>query len=191
MWRKLLNYLQNIIMNDFMPKDYEVPKSQGGGYMKFKKWDNKFRILDSMIVWYEYFTVENKPKRSPEYPWSTPNDIKDDWKVKHFWAFPVWNYQDEAIQILEVTQVSIQESIEAYVKNEKRGSPFEYDIIVNRSGEWLETKYQVTVDPKEALSKEIEEAKKEMNIDMNQLFLGDSPFVDSKEEKKEEDNLPF
>ena len=178
-------------MNDFMPKDYTTPKSSGGAYMKLIKWDNKFRILDAMLVGYVYFTEENKPVRSKEHPGVTPDDMKKDpsSRVKHFWAFPVWNYADSEVQILEISQVSIQEAIEAYVKNEKRGSPFNYDINVSKTGEKLETKYIVSVDPKET-NKEATKAYEEISIDLDQLFLtGGNPFMET-EGKKEED-MPF
>ena len=40
----------------FLPDGYEVPKSSGGGYMKFKQGANKFRILSSPVLGWEYWT---------------------------------------------------------------------------------------------------------------------------------------
>ena len=168
-------------MNDFLPEWYQAPKTEGG-YMKFKKWQNKFRILGKSIVGWEYFTTDNKPKRFPmDQKPEHPTDIKKDdkgnaSKVKHFRAFPVYNYQDNAIQLLELTQASIMGTIKEYVENPKWWSPVDYDIIVSKEGEWLDTEYTVTVDPKEPIAKEILEWYFAMWINTEALFAGENPF---------------
>lgn len=77
--------------NSRLPENYEPAKTGGGNYTKLQDGDTKIRILTSPIIGYEYFAVDNKPKRSRTMFTSTP-DIKDDSKVKEFWAFVVWNY---------------------------------------------------------------------------------------------------
>ena len=42
------NNLNNKTM-DFLPDNYEAPQG-GGGYMKFQKGDNKFRIVGKPII---------------------------------------------------------------------------------------------------------------------------------------------
>src|SRR5450631_2343024 len=74
----------------FLPEGYEVPKSSGGGYMKFKPGANKFRILSAPVMGWEYWTESKKPVRAKER-WSIiPVDAdisgKNGWNPKHFWV---------------------------------------------------------------------------------------------------------
>lgn len=157
-----------------LPENYEPTESNGSNYVKLKDGDTKIRILTSPIVWFEYFTVDNKPKRSKVMFTSTA-DMKDAGKVKEFRAFAVWNYAEEKVQIMEITQASIKSQIYKLANDEDFGDPKTYDLKINRSGKDLETKYQVIAlgqkpfDNKEA----IEEAK---NINLEALFTWEDPF---------------
>lgn len=136
-------------MNDFLPSNYEVPQSEGN-YMKLKQGSNTLRVLSSAIVGYEYWNKESKPIRSRVPFTETPDDAKLDngqFKPKHFWAFLVYNYDAKKVQILEVTQSTIQSAIEALVKNPKWGTPLKYDICITREGEKLDTEYAVVPEP--------------------------------------------
>lgn len=166
---------------DFLPKDYTAPSSTGN-YMKFKDGENTFRILSSAITGFEYWTLDNKPVRLTEKPDKTPSDIKLDkdgkpTKIRHFWAFVVYNENEKAIQILEVTQSSIQEGIKALVDNKKWGNPTKYDITVSRSGEGLETEYQVIPNPHSDVDKEVTDEFKVKNVRLEALFDGADPFA--------------
>lgn len=166
--------------NNFLPSGYEVPVSPSN-YMKFAEGLNRFRILSSAIVGFEYFTKENKPVRSREVFEDMPSDIKIGGKVKPFWAFPVFNYQTATIQILELTQKSIMNAIKSLVDNPKWGKPFLYDIAVVRTGEGLETEYQTQGEPPIGeLSDEIKEAFMDKKINLNNLFDGKDPFGEGK-----------
>ncbi len=163
-------------MNDFFPNDnYKMPVTSN--YMKFLEGDNTFRVLGSAIVGYEYFNTENKPVRQKEEFDTEPSDMKKDGRVVHFWAFVVWNYTARKVQILELTQKGIMATMQSYIKNEKWGDPKDYDITVSREGSGLETKYNVTVNPKEELEPAIVDKYKAMKIDLNALYSGDDPFA--------------
>lgn len=160
-------------MDNFLPKDYKTPDNSD--YFKFKEGENPFRVLSSAIVGYEYFKEDNKPVRSKE-PFKLTPDIKKGGKVKHFWAFVVWNYNSEKIQILELTQSTIQGAIKAYADNKQWGDPKEYDIIVSKIGEGLGTEYNITVNPKAEIAKEILTVYKMRTINLEALYIGDNPF---------------
>lgn len=165
---------------EFLPKGYQVPKDSGS-YMKFKQGSNKFRILSSPILGKEGWTVDNKPVRvgiDQEVPKS---NLKPDKKVKHFWAMPVYNYAENKIQILEITQVGIQEIIRDYANNEDWGTPLEYDLTVNRKGEKFDTEYSVIAHPKKDLNvivKKLWDGVKEKGFDLHKLFTNENPFGD-------------
>lgn len=178
---------------DFLPNDYKEPVESK--YMKFQDGENRFRVLGSAVVGIEGWS-KNKPVRwhldedEPNVEWDTNRDGSAR-APKTFWAFPVWNYQDEKIQILEVTQKKIRGPIGALTKNPKWGSPFDYDIVVTRSGEGFDTDYIVAPDPKEEVSKEILEKYKKTPIDLEKLFTGEDPFSQTTEEKVDPDEVDF
>ena len=166
-----------------LPKGYEVPKTVGN-YMKFQKGLNKFRVLSDAIVGWEYWNTAGKPVRSPQSFSKVPDDVRHDPKndnpFKHFWAFVVWNYQDERVQILEITQKTIQQAIKGYNGNPDWGSPKEYDITVTREGDDLGTEYTVMPSPIKPLKKEIAEAVKKVSVDLTALYRGEDPFAKNK-----------
>jgi len=129
-------------MTKFLPENYEVPVS-ASNYTKLQDGENNIRVLSSAIIGYEYWNNENKPIRSKEYPKDTP-DIRLDkdgnpTRIKHFWAFVVWNYEQKRVQVLELTQKTLMGGIKALVDNEKWGDPKGYDLTITRIGEGLET----------------------------------------------------
>jgi hypothetical protein len=143
--------------------------------MKFQDGENKFRILSSPIMGWEdwkdrkpiRFRMSQKPEKSvdPEKP------------VKHFWAFIVWNYVVNRIQILEIIQASIRKRLEALSKDAEWGSPFFYDIKVIRRGQKIEVEYEVNpISPKE-LDPKIKEEFAKTPIDLEELFTGGDPLV--------------
>jgi hypothetical protein len=149
--------------------------------MKLEQGENTFRVLSSAIVGYEYWTEDNKPLRAKEPFKSTPN-IRKDSKVKHFWAFIVWNYKAEAVQIIEITQSTIQGAIKAIVDNKKWGDPKNYDITITRVGEGFDTEYSIMPNPHTELPDEIKLKYGAKKINLNALYTGDNPFEDVKQD---------
>lgn len=158
----------------FLPKDYKAPNTSN--YMKLVEGRNQFRVLGSAVVGFEYWNVDKKPVRSKEMWEELPVDIQVDkdgkYKITHFWAFPVWNYDAQRIQILELTQKSIMDVMKEYVENPAWGSPLEYDFIISRKGSGFDTEYSVTVNPKSPAP----EAKGVEKIKLESLFSGNDPF---------------
>lgn len=158
--------------NSFLPENYEAPTS--GGYMKLKDGDNRFRVLSKPIIgWLDW--DDKRPVRFPykEKPLKPLDSTKP---VKHFWAFVVYNYNEKAVQILEVTQATLQTQISVLSKDEDWGSPFEYDLKVNRSGQAMETKYNVIACPKKAITDDIMAVADAKPICLQSLFDGTDPF---------------
>jgi hypothetical protein len=159
----------------FLPDDYQAPKSSNN-YMKLQDGENKIRILSAPIFGWEdwlekkpiRFRFENKPCKSqdPKKP------------VRHFWAFIVWNYQEERIQILQLTQATIRNNIEALCKDEDWGDPYFYDIKIIRKGEGVDTEYMVNPLPHKVLNPIVVEAFKESPCNLEALFDSADPFSD-------------
>ncbi len=162
-------------MIDFLPDNYEVP-SKNDGYMKFVNGDNRFRILSKPIIGWEWWIDTDEGRRPQRIRMSENPPVSAGDKIKHFWAFVVWNYDAGKFQILEVTQKGIQKSIKGYAKDEDWGSPDQYDIVVTRSGDGLETEYEVKAKPAKLLDPEIQEKYEELSINLEALYDGADPF---------------
>jgi len=185
-----------------MPKGYEMPKSNSH-YLKLQDGDNLVRILAKPIMGWLDWSEDGDGKRSPvrtPFTDQKPAPIKADKPVKHFWAFPVWDYKDKAVKIWEITQASIQEVIYNLDSDESWGDPTGYDLKINRTGEKLETKYSVIARPPKPLAKEIIAEFKEVNPDLNELFSNGDPFAKQADQEPQEPgedeeinvaNIPF
>lgn len=162
--------------SSFLPVDYSAPKGSSN-YMRWEKGKNKFRILSRPIVGWEDWTLDKKPLRftmtqKPDKP------INPDKPIKFFWAQIVWNYQLSQIQILEITQRSIQSKIETLVKDEDWGNPFGFDITVTKEGEGLDTEYDVNPVPHKPVSEDILQAFRDKPCFLGALYQGADPFLD-------------
>lgn len=164
-------------MSDFLPDSYEVPQ-KSGNYMKLKDGENRFRILTSPILGYEWWEQDGESRKPVRVRMNTPIvTTPESEKAKHFWAMAVYNYRDEAIQILEITQATIQKAIKALAKDSDWGSPLGYDLVVTRSGKELNTEYTVQPKPAKELDKVVAEKFKATKIRLEALYDGEDPFA--------------
>lgn len=168
---------------DFLPEGYRSPV---GNYMKLEIGETTFRIMGSAIVGYEYWTNDNVCVRSRKEFMGTPKDIrvkdsKAD-RVKHFWAFPVWNVDAKKLQILEITQAGIQDAIKAYVANKKWGDPKGYDITISRAGSGLDTEYTIMANPHTPVETEALAAYEATPLNLQAMYDGEDPFAASDKE---------
>jgi len=168
--------------NDFLDSGYEVPKGPSN-YAKLEVGENKFRILSKALVGWEYFNNDQKPVRiegAPQ-PHVDKKLIKLDkygkQDLKHFWAMIVWNYNAKSIQILTITQSSIQNRIKELAQSSDWGSPYKYDITITKKGSGKETEYTVTPSPHKELPDEAKEAYKSKPCNIRALLNGTDPFA--------------
>lgn len=154
-----------------LPNTYEFKENTptAKNYTKITETPLKFRILTSPIIGYEYFTNDNKPKRSPEPFVSTP-DIRSDGRVKEFRAFVVWNYEEKHIQIMEITQQTLKKAIVDLTKDPDFGDPKNFDLKVYKTGKGKETKYTLLPLGKSAFTPDGETIEKIMQ-DTNNIRL--------------------
>ena len=157
----------------------------GGSYMKFVQGENKLRIvggsdtdppgfIQGMLGW----TTDDDNKRKP-HRWKIGEDVPKvtfSDKPKEFFTFVVWNYAEEALQIMELTQAGLKEKILELAKDEDWGDPRKYDISIIRNGEGIETSYVLTPKPHKKRSDEINEAVASMKVNLNALYEGGDPF---------------
>lgn len=184
-------------MNDFLSDDYKVP-NKADGYMKWQQGDNRFRIMGKPIVGWEWWIDIEDGKRKPirvhKEDQINISEVPEPDKVKHFWAMVVWDYESKGFKILEITQKGIQKTITNLSRDKDWGSPFDYDIVVNKTGEKMETEYQTTPKPKKVLDETILKAYKALQVNLEALYDGEDPFAMNQKEKTSEsidEDLPI
>lgn len=162
----------------FLPEGYEAPKSNGG-YMKLQEGENRIRILSQPIIGWEDWK-DNKPirYRMADKPVKSVDPRK---AVRHFWAFIVWNYSEQQIQVLHLTQSGIRSAIEALCKDSDWGAPYTYDLKIVKNGKGMETEYVVNPVPHKPISKEIKDAFMDKPCNLEALFDNLDPFAGGQE----------
>ena len=182
------------MMNDFLPKGYETPASEQN-YMAFEEGTNTFRVLSPAIVGYEWFEdtgdggrVPRRVRTEEEIPTEVSNAVNDRDRAKHFWAFTVYNYQTQSIQVLKLKQKTIQRAIEAYSKNPKWGNPMGYDLNVEKvktGSRDRDVEYTVIPEPPTPLDEGVAELAKHIPVRLEALYDGEDPFAVTDREDEE------
>ena len=179
-------------MTDFLPKGYQTPEVPSN-FMTLEDGDNSFRLISSAIVGYEWWVENGVEGRRPvrvqtadEIPEEVRNASDDRHKARHFWAFTVYNYHTQTIQILELKQQTIMRAIEAFIKNPKWGNPQNYDLIIERvktGSQDRDVKYNVIPEPPSPLDEGIVELAKSVPVRLEAMFTGEDPFAEPKDDE--------
>ena len=174
-------------MTDFLPKDYSAPEVQSN-CMTLEEGVNSFRILSPAIVGYEWWVEQGAEGRRPvrvrtfeEIPDEVREATDSRQRAKHFWAFTVYNYKTQTIQILALKQQTVMRAIEAFVKNPKWGNPQNYDLIIEkvRTGSRdFDVEYNVIPEPPTKLDEGIVELAKSVPVRLEALYSGEDPFAE-------------
>jgi hypothetical protein len=161
----------------FLPSNYVAPKSSSESYAKLQPGENRFRILSASIQGWEDW--DNKKPIRYKYDEKPLTSIDPKMPVKHFWAMIVWNYNEEKIQILELTQATIRKALEKLCKDADWGEPYFYDIKISKEGEQKNTEYSISPLPHKQASDRIMDEYAANPCFLEALFTGEDPF-DSK-----------
>jgi hypothetical protein len=167
----------------FLPPNTKKPETSSGNYMKFIDGENRIRIVTDAIVGWEWWVPgengKNKPVRVQECPEEVPAEAVSDGYgnyIKEFYAFGVYNYAEKKIQILEITQKSIQEKLFNLEADPDWGDPKGYDIKIIRGKKGERVVYDVATVPHKELSMEVANAAAEKPMNLNALWEGKDPF---------------
>ena len=163
-----------------IPKDVKIPSSSQ--FMRLQDGTNKLRFLSDVVTGYEGWK-NNKPFRhkgdvcqiKPEQVDLNQNGLPN---INYFWAMVVWNYQDEKVQVLEITQKTIMAPLFELESNVDWGDLKNYDISITKKKEGGKTTYTVLGIPPKPLAKEIQEAYEKSECDLEKLFEGKYPMSD-------------
>lgn len=186
----------------FLPADYKEPKNNR--YLKPGKGETRFRILgsfenDTAIQGNEIWVTVNENGKAVRKPIRTPKGVVIDVErlefnektgepdtVKFFWILPVWNYDENRIEIMEITQKTIRDGIKILSQNKKWGDPIGYDILVTQVEEKGKISYAVSPEPKEELTEAMQKALKTETINLKAMFADEKhPYGGDPFEKKQ------
>ena len=179
-----------------LPKGYEMQKSESNYLNKFEDGATKIRVLSDFIIGWTYWVPNpekqgtNKPVRVKEMPNEVPEEaVADKYGnfIKHFWCAVVYNYNEKKIQIMEITQKSIQDPIYDLEMDEDFGDVKQYDIKIVREKEGERVTYSVKALPPKELTVEVANAYAEKKINLGALYSSEDPFNTEPEEITEEE----
>lgn len=169
----------------FLPKGYKTPATPSK-YFTLEEGENLFRVLSPVTLGFEYWTDDGekrKPNRTHLFE-DLPEEIQKatdrSKQAKHFWAFVVLNRKNNEIQILKITQLTIQRQIEGLYESKSWGDPVDYDLVIIKSktgSKDRDVKYVVRPEPKSELDEGIVSYYKDLNVDMEKMFSNQSPFA--------------
>ncbi len=173
--------------NDFLPADYEPPKSSSK-YTKFEDGKTiRIRVLSSPILGWEYWEKTSKDAKPVRLPYNeesyklavkeaNKNEKKDDKKVNHFWIMKVWNYETKTIEVCEITQKTIHASIRNLTADSDFKNPLDYDLKITKKKENERTTYEVAPWVPKPITDEIKQESDEVVVNLRALFYGADPF---------------
>lgn len=164
-------------MNDFLPGGYKVPEKPSD-YLKLTEGTHKFRILTSPILGWEVWDKTGDKPQVKRYAY----DAQHPADAKHIWGIVVYNYEIKRVQLLSISQSTIQEDLRALASNEDWGTPLNYDITILRTGKTMnDTKYSITPSPKKPITAEMKKAFDESGADLQRWIDGGEAFKRSEE----------
>jgi hypothetical protein len=135
--------------------------------------------------------VPRRVRTAEEVPAEVRNATENRAKTKHFWAFTVYNYQTQSIQVIELKQQTILRAIEAFVKNPKWGNPQTYDLTIEKvktGARDMDVEYHVVPEPPSPLDEGIAELAKQVPVRLEALYDGKDPFAVTDETNEERTN---
>lgn len=159
----------------FLPEGYKIPVTQTQ-FCKLQDGENKFRILSEARVGYEYWKGDDnnrevvRVKTEKEVPSEHLHSVDGRKRARQFWAFIIYNYNINAVQLLVITQKTIQKAIVSLVEDKDWGDPKDYDLMINKSGQELETEYNVQPKPKTELSDDIKKIIEQTKFNIDGIY---------------------
>ena len=130
-----------------------APQSAGSNYLKLEPGENRLRIVSAVIDGWEAWADKPEGGRKvyrEKQSWMALQLVKMgvlDKVQKQFYAAIVWNYRTEQFECMVQSQKSIKEGIFILWNDEDWGNPNTYDIVINKSGSGMDTKYNVISKP--------------------------------------------
>ena len=160
----------------WLPDNIHEPKA--GSYFKpIKGKQNRVRIIcDKPLVGHVQWTNDKKPVRWKLGDARPEADYGEGTKPRVFIAVAVWNYEERTTQVWEITQRTLQESLDALTRDPDFGHPANYDLKITRKGEGMDTTYSMVPMPGEQ-NEDVVNAIAELRVNLDALLNGEDPFA--------------
>ena len=160
----------------WLPDNIHEPKA--GSYFKpLKGKQNRVRIIcDKPLVGHVQWTSDKKPVRWKLGDPRPEADYGEGTKPRVFIACVVWNYEERTTQVWEITQRTLQESLDSYTRDPDFGHPANYDLKITRKGEGMDTTYSMVPMPGEQ-NDDVVNAIAELRVNLDALLNGEDPFA--------------
>ena len=101
-------------------------------------------------------------------------------KVKFAIAVPVYNYESSSVQIMQLSQKSLQNELDDISQMEDYANLLEHDFVLGKEGNGLNTEYSLRpVTRKKGADKTIGGAwaeAQESGFEIGRLLTGENPF---------------
>ena len=162
----------------FINTEFLASGNNAGSYFKpVKGSNNKVRILsDKPLHGFVQWTEDNRPMRW-SYGMNKPEAVyQEGTRPRKFLACAVWNYATESVQLWEITQSSVINSLDDITRDADYGHPNRYDLKISRTGEGLETQYRL-IPHAANMSEEVEAAMQNPGVNLEALLNGEDPFA--------------
>lgn len=164
-----------------LPLGFEKLKTEKA-YVKLSKLadgEHRFRIVSRPIAgWIDWqgkqphrFRPDNKPTVS----------FDPEKRVRAFWALHVWDYSQQGLYIMEITQIGVIKALENYALNEDWGDLTSFDIKIKKEGSGMDTEYVVIPVPHKPISDLIKKTVQNTQIRLEALYEGKDPWTDLEE----------
>jgi hypothetical protein len=164
--------------NSFLPEDFEsvTTKKPYINLGKLPEGEYKFRLVTRPIAgWIDW--KDKKPMRFR--PKNKPAASVDATKpMKPFWAMYVWDYKQQGLYVMEVTQNSIRCALEDLAKSEDWGDLTAFDFKIKKTGAGIETNYSVIPVPHKPLEQVIKDCLAISPVRLEALYEGKDPWTD-------------
>ena len=153
-------------------------QSQTGSYFKIEEGNqNRVRIIcDKPLVGHVQWTQDKKPVRWRLGDPRPEANYEEGTKPRVFVACAVWNYEERATQVWEITQRTLQDALDALTKDADFGHPANYDLKITRQGKGLDTTYSMIPMPGEQ-NDDVVNAIAELRVNLDALLDGTDPFA--------------
>ena len=160
----------------WLPDNIHEPKA--GSYFKpLKGKQNRVRIInDKPLVGHVQWTSDKKPVRWKLGDPRPEADYGEGTKPRVFIACVVWNYEERCTQVWEITQKTLQESLDALTRDPDFGHPANYDLKITRKGDMMDTTYSMVPMPGEQ-NEDVVNAIAELRVNLDALLNGEDPFA--------------
>jgi hypothetical protein len=164
--------------NNFLPEGFDVltTKKPYINLGKLPEGEYRFRIVARPIAgwldWKDKKPMRFRPDNKPKFPVDPTKPIRP------FWAVYVWDYKQEGLFVMEITQNSIRCALEDLAMNEDWGDLTSFDFKIKKTGSGIDTNYSVIPVPHKPMAEVIKECLATAPVRLEALYEGKDPWVD-------------